>query len=240
MGNTFSEDEKEICNKNKDKTNDNHHFFVCFKSNQSPINIPKLKSLFFLFEEPIINYKITKTKAINNSHTISYNYEKGSYIKYASKKYNLKEFHFHIPGDHIIESNRSHMEIHLIHQTKDGFYLILAIPMNIVCSLCESSSINIFTKLFEDLPNKGKSSNQEHLINMIDVMPYDKSYYSYNSSNKIKWIIFINPIKISIASFFNFKNKFEHNNRKIKYLKGRKIGLFCDAKKIDEIYKIKN
>ncbi len=69
-------------------------------------------------------------------------------------------------------------------------------------------------------------------------MPYDKSYYSYDSSKKIKWILFINPVKISVASFFNFKHKFDHNNRKIKYLEGRKIGLFCDTKKMDELNKI--
>src|SRR5687767_1541448 len=67
---------------------------------------------------------------INNGHTIQVTPEAGSSITYGGKIYQLKQFHFHTPGEHTINGKHFPMEIHLVHESDDKSLAVIGVLFN--------------------------------------------------------------------------------------------------------------
>eukprot|EP01083_Nonionella_stella_P201873 738053_1 len=66
-----------------------------------------------------INYpdKISNCTILNNSHTVQINIpsESKCTLSIKNKTYYLRQFHFHTPSEHLIDSKQYEMEMHLVH-----------------------------------------------------------------------------------------------------------------------------
>ena len=79
---------------------------------QSPIGISVTEKT--KLDDILFHYYPTPLRIINNGYTIQVNYERGSSIYIGHKKYELIQFHFHTPSEHVILGKHYDMEAHLV------------------------------------------------------------------------------------------------------------------------------
>ena len=92
---------------------------------QSPIDITGAESKE---GSPLeFHYETSTMNVINNGHTIQQNYDPGSFVIYNSKRFNLKQFHFHRKSEHTVEGKHFAMEMHLVHVAGDGELLVVGV-----------------------------------------------------------------------------------------------------------------
>ncbi len=104
----------------------NPQFAACKTGHrQSPVNIVSAQSA----DLPAIQfeYKPGPLHIINNGHTVEINYAPGSFIKIGDKRYELKQFHFHHPGEETIKGKRFPMEVHLVHSDADRHLAVVSV-----------------------------------------------------------------------------------------------------------------
>eukprot|EP00484_Ammonia_sp_Unknown_P013187 CAMPEP_0197078876 /NCGR_PEP_ID=MMETSP1384-20130603/213342_1 /TAXON_ID=29189 /ORGANISM="Ammonia sp." /LENGTH=614 /DNA_ID=CAMNT_0042517745 /DNA_START=106 /DNA_END=1950 /DNA_ORIENTATION=- len=114
---------------------------VCFGQCQSPINIVSMDSA--LNEDQTVplkndefsenglkfNYpeKVNDCTIVNNGHTVQVNIPSSAKCRLTiyGKEFELKQFHFHTPSEHTIDSKQYEMEMHLVHVNEVGEICVL-------------------------------------------------------------------------------------------------------------------
>jgi len=94
------------------------------------------------------DYKPSPLHIIDNGHTIMINYAPGSFILVGGKKYELKQFHFHIPSEEKIDGRAFDMSIHLVHADNEGELAVVAV-------LLEKGQANpLIREVWKDVPSR--------------------------------------------------------------------------------------
>lgn len=199
----------------------------CGGNFQSPINLVKykknknLKPIDFRYDEKTVLHSVE-----NNGHTIKYNFEPGDYISWEGKNYNLTQFHFHEPAEHLIDGVRYPLAIHLVHQAKNGELLVIEILAK------EGHNSEPFDFLESFLPiQKGEEKLINRSFDMNLNLPSNKNYLTYVGSlttppcsEGVRWIIFEKPILVSLEQVEMLKYLMPIKNyREEQPVHGRKI-----------------
>lgn len=191
---------------------------------QSPIGISvtekaKLDSITF-------HYYPTHLRIINNGYTIQVNYGYGSSISIGHKRYDLLQFHFHTPSEHVIHGKHYAMEAHLVHKGAHGELAVIAVLM------VEGKENKFINTLWHNLPkDQGKEHAEIELkINANELLPKDFSYYTYLGSlttppysEIINWFVLKTPIEVSKAELDKFTSIFKIDARPIQPQHGRVV-----------------
>jgi len=200
----------------------------CSGLHQSPVNIIDINVIEkrddtarnTLFYSP----KTILTKVRNNGHTIQFDFDLGDSICSSDTHYDLIQIHFHEPSEHTVNGIRYPIETHLVHQSKEGEYTVLAIFG------VEGEESETVEQLESFLP---LSDGEEKVINkaldLTTIFPENKDYYSYRGSlttppctENVNWIIFKEPIILSLEEVVrmrdnmpirNFRNEQPLNDR---------------------------
>ena len=181
----------------------------------------------------IFNYQSASVNIRNTGNTIEVAYpNQGNWIEIDETKYHLLQFHFHAPSEHTIAGELSDMEMHLVHESKDGTLVVIG-------AFIKSGSVNTaFDTFWHLMPSVADKSEQLTgvVLNAFDLLPDTKRTYRYDGSlttppcsEGVKWIMMTTPIEMSEAQIAAFKAIFDGNNRPVQPLNGRK--LFVDAPK---------
>ena len=195
--------------------------------NQSPINIvnvheSNLVSLHFHYFE-------TSIKIINNSHTMHLSYREGSYVTWGDQKYELIQFHFHRPGEHLIEGKAFEMELHLVHKTPDHQYVVIAVLFEEGEYNANNANLEI---IWDKFPKKINLEfvHPEDIINASNLLPQDKEYVHYLGSlttppcsENVSWFVLDKALEASKDQMQNFSSYIEHNARPAQKLNYRFI-----------------
>ncbi|MBU2525803.1 MAG: carbonic anhydrase family protein [Bacteroidetes bacterium] len=195
---------------------------------QSPINVvnydedSKLQPLKISYSDSTHIHDV-----VNNGHTIQYNFDSGDYITLHNKKYELKQFHFHEPAEHLIDGIRYPMVLHLVHINDAGQYAVLAVMAK------EGKSSEAFDFLESHLPIQvGETKIVDIAFDMNLNLPVTKSYFTYTGSlttppcsEGVEWFIFKEPITVSLEQVIalrklmplnNYRDEQPHNGRSVK------------------------
>lgn len=192
---------------------------------QSPIGISVTERA--KLDDIIFHYYPTSLRTINNGHTIQVNYGRGSSIYIGHKKYDLIQFHFHTPSEHVIHGKHYDMEAHLVHKGAHGELAVVAVLM-------EKGKENDFIKtLWSNFP---KEVGKEHIVSDVRIcasqlLPKNtKGYYNYTGSlttppcsEIVNWLILKTPIEVSIAEVNKFTSIFKWDARPIQHQHGRVV-----------------
>jgi carbonic anhydrase len=192
-------------------------FEMCAKGkNQSPINLTNFIKADLLPLE--FNYQGSPTEILNNGHTIQVNCPRGSkYIAY-QKVFELWQFHFHAPTEHLIEGKSFPIEAHFVHFDKKGNLSAIAVM------LVEGPENQLLKKLWKKMPLKiGDKHKLSAELNPLGLFPEDKSYYVYNGSfttppctEGVFWVTMKSPVSVSKQQINAFKQVIGHpNNRPV-------------------------
>jgi len=205
----------------------------CSGTKQSPINI--IDSLTVVDKSNINKLELLYSPvtelshALNNGHSIEFDFENGDSIKYMNDIYHLKQIHFHAPAEHTVNGIRPPIELHLVHLNKENEYAVLSI----FGKEDVERDFNEFLSFF--LPLKKDEIKEFHKsLDLTTLFPANADqYYDYDGSlttppctEKVNWVIFKERISISEDAILLLKNNMPLNNyRDVQKLNGRKIRL---------------
>lgn len=190
----------------------------CSGRSQSPVNILDINVVEDENKESIINlhyspFTILK-KVRNNGHSIQFDFDKGDSIAYNKINYNLVQIHFHEPSEHTINGVRYPIEIHLVHQSKEKYYTVLSIFG------VEGEKSDAIEEMESFLPlKKGQEREINEAFDLSRIFPENKTYYSYGGSlttppcsETVQWVIFKNPIVVSLEEVLKLKDNMPLEN----------------------------
>ena len=171
-------------------------------------------------------YKATSLDVLNNGHTIQVNYGAGSIMEIGGKEYDLLQFHFHSPSEHLVQGKPYDMIAHFVHKASDGSLAVIGV------FLTEGKENALLQKVWDHLPTKAGDHNTvaEVSLNALNLLPANRSYFHYSGSlttppctEGVSWYVMKTPVEISAAQLKQFRGAIDHNVRPAQPLHGRTI-----------------
>lgn len=215
----------------------------CSGKHQSPVNIIDINVIKkrddtarnTLFYSP----KTILTKVRNNGHTVQFDFDLGDSICSSESHYDLIQIHFHEPSEHTVNGVRYPIETHLVHQSKEGEYTVLAI---FGIEGKESETVE-FMESYLPLA-EGEEKVIDKALDLTSIFPEKKDYYSYRGSlttppctENVNWIIFKNPIILSLEEVIKLRDNMPiRNYRNEQPLNDRMVQLYQDPVGFDLTY----
>jgi carbonic anhydrase len=191
---------------------------------QSPIDIraPKPADL-----PPIqFAYRRTPLHIVNNGHTIQVNYAPGSAITVGSKRYELRQFHFHHPSEERINGKGFAMVAHLVHAAPDGSLAVVAVLLG------EGAENAVIANVWQHLPShEGPEQDLEDVqIDLAGLLPADRGYYTFKGSlttppctEDVTWFVLKTAEPISKSQADAFGRIYPSDARPTQALNGREV-----------------
>ncbi|QBH94977.1 carbonic anhydrase [Limnobaculum zhutongyuii] len=198
-------------------------FAACHAQNQSPVNLTgTVKSDLKPFH---ITYAAGAENMVNNGHTLQVNYAPGSKIDVDGMPFELKQFHFHTPGENQIEGKSFPMEIHFVHANSKGELTVLAVMVK------EGKANPTLAKLWKEMPKTGETVTYDQKINAKDLLPANLHYYRFSGSlttppctEGVRWLVLKNQITASHEQIQAFTTLMGHpNNRPVQPINAREV-----------------
>ena len=180
---------------------------------QSPIDI---RDGIKVTLEPIkFDYKSSYFRIVDNGHTIQVSVGPGLNITVMGKTYELQQFHFHRPAEERIDGRAFDMVVHLVHKDLDGKLAVVAVLLD---RGVEHPTIQT---LWNNLPLEKNASYQPSVtINPADLLPADRSYFTYMGSlttppcsEGVLWMVMRQAAQISPEQIAIFSRFYRNNAR---------------------------
>jgi len=137
----------------------------------------------------------------------------------------LKSIHCHFPSEHTINGRASVGEMHFLHESVDTS-INKRIVLSVLFGIKDKPN-----ERYKDFIRCIKYQYQLRDINFATLLPTDRSsYWTYEGSltsnpytENVKWIIYDNPVYLSLSQADFFKLNFSHDARIIQPLNNRTI-----------------
>ncbi len=192
--------------------------------NQSPVN---LTGMIESELPPIaINYQSGGNEILNNGHNVGVNYKPGSTITVEGNEFELKQFHFHAPGENTIEGRSYPMEAHFVHTDKEGRLAVISVMFKTGEKNAE------LEKAWAHMPEKaGEKNALPKSVDGDNLLPKDRDYYRFSGSlttppcsEGVLWLVMKNFDTASKEQIDKFAHTMHHpNNRPVQPLNSRAI-----------------
>jgi len=172
-------------------------FDMCSRGlNQSPIDL--VADIDADLPELILEYtnpgNLVET---NTGHAIQEKVNPGNFLVFVDKRYELKQFHFHSPSEHLVDGEAFPMEVHFVHQDQNGRYVVLGL-------IFEEGERN---ELMDNLPSfRAERGEDPHgdPVDYNELITDRTNYFLYNGSlttppcsEGVQWIVLKEPIIVS-------------------------------------------
>ncbi|HHI94822.1 MAG TPA: carbonic anhydrase family protein [Gammaproteobacteria bacterium] len=193
---------------------------------QSPIDISDAKTSNL----PAIqfDYKPGSLEILNNGHTIQVNRAAGSSITVGGEKYELLQFHFHTPSENTVGGKAFPMEMHLVHKNAKGQLAVVGV-------FSKAGGKNaVLDKAWKHMPHHAgdKEKVASVSINAADLLPADRSYYSFKGSlttppcsEGVKWMVLKTPTEASSEQIKQFTKVIGANARPVQPMHERMVNM---------------
>jgi carbonic anhydrase len=152
---------------------------------------------------------------VNNGHTIQLDFTAGNRLKMGGHSYGLLQFHFHHPSEHLVGGKGFAMEAHFVHATADGDVAVIGV-------FIAPGKVNpVFQKIVSAAPAaEGPPNPADRAIDPNKLLPARRSYYRYEGSlttppctERVDWLIFVDPIEAASADIAKFVKLYPMNAR---------------------------
>ena len=170
------------------------------------------------FNKPFsLAYKPVGGKIINNGHTIQVNMDKGCSCSIEGVSYDLLQFHFHHPSEHLLAGKPFRMEAHFVHKAQSGALAVIGVFMK------EGAANALLAPVFNDMPTaEGGEKALRAPLNPSGFFPARRGYYRYMGSlttppcsEGLTWTVFKEPVAASAEQIRKFAALFANNARPI-------------------------
>ena len=139
--------------------------------------------------------------------------------------YNLLQFHFHTPSEHLIDGARFPMEMHLVHRADDGTLLVVGVFIE------RGHKHHELDEIFDALPQQVDEHRAVPHFNLRKLLPHHLDSFRYIGSlttppftEGVRWVVLAEPIELSDEQIQAFMDLFPlGNSREEQPLNGRTV-----------------
>lgn len=200
-------------------------FTTCSRGhNQSPVNVTHANGTALAPIE--FDYQPGGYRVVNNGHAIQVDFKPGSHIRLDNTDFELKQLHFHVPGEHAIDRRRFPMEAHLVHADAQGHLAVVAVMFQ------DGADNAWIERLASRMPMKADTNaDLASVIDAAALLPAKHDYYRYSGSlttppcsEQVRWIVLKQPVTASAKEVALVHRAVgQDNNRPLQPLGLRKI-----------------
>lgn len=162
------------------------------------------------------DYKVQPPKILNNGHTIQVNAAPGSSVTIEGESYDLLQFHFHHPSEHLLSGKPFELEVHFVNKSAAGNLAVLGV----LVTLGEANPA--LETVFSAMPASEGEATGKAPIDPTALLPKGRGYFRYYGSlttppcsEGLVWTVFKEPITASKAQVEAFAKLFENNARPV-------------------------
>jgi len=168
-------------------------------------------------------YKPLPLRILNNGHTIQVNADPGSACVIGGTRYELLQFHFHHPSEHLLAGKSFDLECHFVHRSDAGALAVTGV-------FIRPGAANAALKtLFDSMPSKeGPEVRIDSMIDASAVLPKSGGYFRYMGSlttppcsEGLTWTVYKEPVEASADQIRKFAALFPKNARPVQKLNRR-------------------
>jgi carbonic anhydrase len=190
--------------------------------NQSPINLTgyitvDLSPLYF-------DYQCCGYEIVNKGHSVQVNALPGSTLTTDGHTFELKQYHFHVPSENLIDEQSYPMESHFVHADEAGNIAVVAV-MYVVGAENEN-----LAQAWAQIPeHEGEETSCPDMIPVEGLLRENKAYYRFNGSlttppctEGVCWFDMKEPVNVSQAQIDCFAKVMGcPNNRPVRPVNAR-------------------
>jgi carbonic anhydrase len=181
---------------------------------QSPINIVTTRTVPGKHKVKF-HYQSSKEHVDNLGHTVKVTYDTGSSLEYDGNSYDLVQFHFHTPSEHLLDGVTYPMEMHLVHAQHDHPEHLLVVGV----LFKEGNPSKLLEKLIVDVPeHAGEHADKEAKLDASAALEKGDGYFHYEGSlttppysETVTWLVLDRPHNAS-AEQIEAMNRIEGDN----------------------------
>lgn len=173
-----------------------------------------------------IDYGNSGAELVNTGHSIQVNATSGSTLGIDGKNFRLVQFHFHAPGEHMLEGQAFPLEAHLVHQSEAGELAVVGV------FFVPGAANDLLGLIVASLPlAEGQKRSFGSPVPPAGLLPSERDYIRYNGSlttppcsEGVRWLVMKQtltaaPAQIAaIAGALGFAN-----NRPVQPVRARPI-----------------
>ncbi|MBI1779735.1 MAG: carbonic anhydrase [Proteobacteria bacterium] len=199
-------------------------FRICgLGKEQSPIDLAG--TVRAELQPPQVEWRPMPLAILNNGHTVQINAVPGNLMRLAGERYDLLQFHFHHPSEHLIGGRRFDLECHFVHRSAAGRLAVLGV-------MIEPGPANAALQpIWEAMPRaEGPELKLATTIDPRPLLPRSGGLFRYPGSlttppcaEGVSWIVFREPIQASREQIGKFAQLFPLDARPVQGLGPRFI-----------------
>lgn len=163
------------------------------------------------------SYKAQPLRIENNGHTIQVGLSPESFVTIGGKRYELVQFHFHHPSEHLLDGSAFPLELHLVHKAADGAIAVVGVFFK--TGTANPNLEKIFSRM---PPYKAPAVLVKGSSNVSAFLPKSRAFYRYMGSlttppctEGLTWTVFKEPLEASQEQLDQFARLFPHNARPV-------------------------
>lgn len=169
------------------------------------------------------SFKKMPLEVLNNGHTVQVNCAPGSGSRIAGKQFDLLQFHFHHPSEHLLDGRSLAMECHFVHRSSDGQLAVLGVFIR------EGRANEMLAPIWRAMPRRKADAYKPGVtIDPAALLPEDRTYFRYHGSlttppcsEGVLWTVFAQPVEASSEQIQTFAAMFPNNARPVQTLNRR-------------------
>lgn len=191
---------------------------------QSPINLADASTV--PLPGPVFQYRAAPLEVANLGHTLQVNYAPGSTLVLGNDTYELVQFHFHTPAEHLLRGQHFPMAAHLVHRSAAGELAVVGV---LIREAAENAAVRA---VWNRLPTTEGQVHRDPsaALSAEALLPRDRTNYRYPGSlttppctEGVKWIVMAEPIEMSRAQIAAVRNIIHTTNRPIQPIGSRRL-----------------
>lgn len=170
-----------------------------------------------------LDYRPLPLRIVNNGHTIQVNADAGCSCAIGGTRYELLQFHFHHPSEHLLAGKPFDLECHFVHQSSAGALAVVGV-------LVRPGAKNAALQAVFDAmpPTDGPEKRTSGSVDPAALLPKAGGYFRYMGSlttppcsEGLTWTVFKEPIEASPDQIRQFASLFPSNARPVHKLNRR-------------------
>lgn len=163
------------------------------------------------------DYAPLPLRIVNNGHTIQVNADPGCSCTIGGARYELLQFHFHHPSEHLLDGNAFDLEAHFVHKSAAGALAVVGV-------FFKPGAHNFdLAPIFDQMPKsegpeiqaQGKFDPKAFFPKSRDFFRYVGSLTTPPCSEGLLWTVFREPVEASPQQIRQFAALFGNNARPV-------------------------
>ncbi len=185
---------------------------------QSPIDLTG--AVKAELQPPAVEWRPMPLALVNNGHTVQVNAAPGNFMRLAGERYDLLQFHFHHPSEHLIAGKRFELECHFVHRSAAGRLAVLGV-------MIEPGPANAaLAPIWEAMPrSEGPELKLATMIDPRPLLPARGGLFRYPGSlttppcaEGVSWCVYRTPMQASAEQIQKFAQIFPLDARPVQAL----------------------